>query len=96
MNSPREGSDTHLHKLDLTLVGHLFDENIINDMLNAVESYKGYAHVLELKLGTTTEELSQARVEMLLEQEVDGLYEQIKNMLSTKPSEIRVKVNAQT
>merc|ERR1712194_250736 len=50
--------------VSLLVKGHLFDEGILTEVLNKVESHNGKARVLALKLGASVEETSEARVQV--------------------------------
>lgn len=52
--------------LMLGLTGHLFDENVMGDVLNCIEKWQGSAKVLSLRLGSTTTDASEATVDVMV------------------------------
>jgi len=51
--------------MQVDLRGHLFDESIINDVLNVIEKHEGSARVTSLRLGSSTEDPSECKVDVL-------------------------------
>lgn len=48
MGSPKKSA---ANRMELSMKGHLFDDNIIGEVLNRVEKYEGCARMLQLRLG---------------------------------------------
>eukprot|EP00397_Hematodinium_sp_SG-2012_P005753 GEMP01005775.1.p1 GENE.GEMP01005775.1~~GEMP01005775.1.p1 ORF type:complete len:589 (+),score=100.63 GEMP01005775.1:48-1814(+) len=48
----------------ISLTGHLFDKNVINQVLNLVEEFHGTAKIMKLQLGHTRDETSEAQIQI--------------------------------
>lgn len=71
-------------RLQVSVKGHLFDENILGELLNIVEKFGGTARIVQLHLGADTKEASEGKLEILLpstkeKKELVGALETSKN-----------------
>ena len=71
------------HKMCVQIKGHLFDENVINEVLNRVEAHEGTARMLSLKLGTSRDEVSEGKLEVFVPDGKAKLIEELRALVNT-------------
>jgi len=74
---------------EFTLVGHLFDRNAINQVLNVVEDYHGSATILRLQLGDTVHERSITTIQVRCREKLDDMMKKIQDLAKVMSCEFK-------
>jgi len=65
---------------EFTMLGHLFDRNAINQVLNVVEEHHGTATIMKLQLGDTVHERSTVTMHVSAPNKIDAVIKKVQEL----------------